>query len=295
LSKAKGGIMKKESCFIMGLPDAGKTSFLAALWYSLDSKANNVLKIKRYDDNHTYLSTISKAWADGIPVSRTKRDFEEHEIRLLLAHGDDAFEITFPDLSGETFQHQYEDREIGNSLMEYIQNSSSMLLFINPEKIIEPTLISTIPQHILIEPEHDMPIQQYKERVPREDDSTQAQLVELLQFVMYIRNNAPIRLGIIVSAWDFVEISMGDKSPKDVIKAILPLLWQYVTSNKHLFTTEYFGVSAQGGTLEDSKIRDSLLEKIDPCDRIIVIDEQKKRHNDITLPLYKIAGEGLDH
>lgn len=287
--------MKRKSCFIMGLPDAGKTSFLAALWYSLNSVINNMLTIKRYDDNHAYLSNISEAWADGKPVSRTRREFEEDEIRLLLAHGEDIFEITFPDLSGETFQHQYEEREIENSLMEYVQNSSSVLLFVNPEKIIEPTLISTIPQHLRVEPEHTTNIP-YKERIPRADDPTQVQLVDLLQFVMYIRNNAPIKLGIIISAWDLVEsnFDLCDKSPQVVIKTILPLLWQYITANKYLFVPEYFGVSAQGGNLKDCQIRDSLLEKIDPCDRIIVVDEQKKRYNDITLPLYKIAGEDLD-
>lgn len=292
--------METKSCFIMGLPNAGKTSFLAALWHNLNSSRGSMLTISKYCEshNHTYLSKISKNWVDGNPVSRTKREFEETELKLLLAHGNNIFEITFPDLSGETFQNQYEKRVIENSLLDHIWSSSSVLLFINPDKIVEPNLITTIPQHIRVKEDqsNNTENRKIKERVPRIDDPTQVQLVELLQFVVYIRNNSPIKLGIIISAWDLVEENRKHKEnpPQVFVKTELPLLWQFITANKHLFAPKYFGVSAQGGALEDEQIRNRLLEITDPCDRIIVVDEQKERYNDITLPLYKIAGEDFD-
>ena len=54
-----------KSIFIMGLPAAGKTTYLAALWHCLTNKQKTKLKIVKYNNDQTYLSSISQLWADA--------------------------------------------------------------------------------------------------------------------------------------------------------------------------------------------------------------------------------------
>ncbi len=286
--------MIKRSCFIMGLPGAGKTSFLAALWHSLLTNHSNLITLDKFEGDQSYLSTISKNWANGLTVSRTlKRNFADSTIKLKLRQQNgNVFEVSFPDQSGETFQELYAERIIDNALMEYIQDSNSMLLFINfKEEMYTPDLITAIPRHYRTK-DDTIDEKSFTERVLRKDP-TQVQLVDLLQFVKYIRSEEPIKLGIIISAWDLIvkDPDFCNKSPKELIKKKLPLLWQFIITNSMFFSTKYFGISAQGGDVEDPTIRDELLGKTDPCDRLIIVDEQKRIYKDITLPLTEIVGE----
>ena len=279
--------MSEKSCFILGMPEAGKTTFLAALWYCVNYSIDSILKLKAMDADLTYLSDISTKWSQAEQVSRTKLDFEKKEITLSLESKDGSlFKITFPDLSGETFQAQYEDREVTTYIANYIKRSQGILLFINPKKISEPNFISEVEPSI-----RDIAsTSDHIERDPKSDDPTQVQLVELLQFINYIREEQPVNLGIIISAWDVVEGNHEHKSdsPEEFVCKRLPLLWQYVASNSKIFKMEYFGISAQGGEISGNC--DEILDIDDPCKRVIVVDNNNRSH-DITLPLFMVVNE----
>lgn len=272
--------MKK--CFIMGLPDAGKTTFIAALWYVLNNMSDSSLKIQDYTGDHSYLVKISKKWADMEEIHRTKPEFEKQAIALsLLNRQSENITLEFPDLSGETFQYQYEKREAKKEHFNLVKNCSSVILFIHPDMIKQPCLISEVPARV--RKDKDVKVNtDIKPRNPKEDDPTQVQLVELLQFITYIRSDQEVRLCIIISAWDLIEsVKLGSK-PEIVVKEKMPLLWQYVKSNLEPFNITYYGMSAQGGKLEE---RDKLLKATNPCDRINIIDNDGNKSHDITLPI----------
>lgn len=289
--------MNKASCFIMGMPEAGKTTFLAALWYCLTNSNKNKFKYKESNKNLNYLSNICEDWAQLKTLPRTRHGFEELDITLVLEdkYGKEI-ELTFPDLSGETFQSQYDKRETSLELSKYIKNTSCIILFINPMTINETIWIAEIPEKIRNNETNTNSMGNLaNERVP-----LQVQLVELLQFVQYIRNQLPVKLELLISAWDVIENS-NDRStvkPEEYIREHLPLLWQYIKANTEIFDPLFFGVSAQGGNLNsDDKSqgnnledRVKLLEIEDPCERVFIIDNNGRKNADITLPLYKIVG-----
>ena len=274
--------MNVKKCFIMGLPEAGKTTYLAALWYVLNDTKDSSLKIKQYTGDHSYLVDISKKWANIEEIPRTKPEFEKQSIELLLVNNqNENVALAFPDLSGESFQHQYEKREVKIEHAEFIKDSSGVLLFIHPDKIKEPWLISEVPARLREgKPEEDK--RESKPRNPIEDDPTQVQLVELLQFLTYIRTNQTIQMCIIISAWDKVEAISPDIKPGILIKEKMPLLCQYVKSNPEIFNMTYFGISAQGDELKECE---KLLEYTNPSDRIKVIDKDGNKSKDIALPI----------
>jgi hypothetical protein len=271
-----------KKCFIMGLPNAGKTTYLAALWYCLNSAVNkNKLKLNAMG-NTKYLADLSKKWLNAKQLDRTKLGYENTNISIeIIDENKDIFNLKFPDLSGETFQNQYEKREISIELVEYITSADGIMLFINVSDIKGITYISEIPDDYRQDNNDPNII-----RNPRQDDPIQVQVIELLQFVNFLKNNQVTNLGIILSAWDLVKDIGIELTPEDYIKKEMNMLWQFLKSNSELFSTMYWGVSAQGGVLDNDK----LLDFLEPMDRIIVVDNNGEICHDITLPIFKLVG-----
>src|ERR1700680_4955240 len=69
---------------LIGLPDTGKTSFLAALWYMVGQSGTNCgLTLERLDGDIQYLNQIRDAWLEYRPVPRNKADLEKPVSMLL--------------------------------------------------------------------------------------------------------------------------------------------------------------------------------------------------------------------
>lgn len=280
-----------KSCFIMGLPSAGKTSFLAALAYSLEQRKDpTYLRWEQFSGNQQYLAKLAETWCAGSKVPRTMPDAQQESLRLCLIDADGGtYDITFPDLSGETFQNQYMDREIPQSLAEAVQNSGSFLLFLNPEQIVGPALIADLPSGT----RHSSDTENVKgatqrKRDPLHDDATAAQLVVLLQDFLTLYKGRQLPLGVVVSAWDVVKDDY--KFPQEFVKQQIPLLWQYLASNDDVLFVRYYGVSAQGGNLYPPEEAECLIEQFEdqPLHRILVVSESGEVSHDITIPLWEM-------
>ena len=173
-----------KSCFILGLPAAGKTSYLAALAYSLQQRAvETKLHWRNFTDDHQYLTSLAETWLEFEPVSRTSIGLQQQSLSLRLCdNNDNVFDVSFPDLSGEIFQRQYTEREISRELSEHIINCDGVLLFLNPNEIIEPALISELP---LVSRTVGKNLAPTMEREAGKTDPTEVQLVELLQDIAF--------------------------------------------------------------------------------------------------------------
>src|SRR5229473_6972899 len=95
--------------FVMiGLPAAGKTSFLAALWYLVQHKqVERRLEVKDFKGDMRYLNQIADSWAEFQPLPRTNTGTEQ-TVSMFLKDTvtNNSFTLTVPDLSGETFLSQ---------------------------------------------------------------------------------------------------------------------------------------------------------------------------------------------
>lgn len=273
-----------KKCFIMGLPNAGKTTFLAALWYSLNSAYdNNEIKLNIMTDTK-YLADLSKKWVNAEPLDRTKLGYDQPDISIeIVDKKGDIFELRFPDLSGEVFQNHYNNREMSQSLVDDIQLADGIMVFINILDIDSMTLISALPKEYL---------ETNKGKIQDDEHLTmqipmQVQIIELLQFIEYIRSDKSVKIGIMLTAWDVID-KIGKKySPENLIKEEMNMLWQFLEANRDFFDVEYWGVSAQGADLSEDEI---LIDIIEPMERIIVEDNMGNRSHDITFPIYKIVG-----
>jgi hypothetical protein len=286
--------MKQKNCFIIGLPETGKTTFLAALSYTLkQARVPTMLRWRNFNGDHQYLTRLIKTWLSGEKVARTMPAMQQQRLSLeLIDEQGTTYMVSFPDLSGELFQEQYKNREMDKNTAEYIKNCESFMLFLNPEKSNVPEYISSVPfeerKNIQTASELDIENNQngYNNTVP-----SAVQLVDILQFVDFLKNNAPYNLSIIVSAWDIIEERTPALKPEQFVSEQLPFLWQYIFSNSPKIQVRYYGVSAQGGTLEGDVNAFLLKFEWKPVERIIVVDNNGKRDHDITLPLWKVMSD----
>lgn len=271
--------------FIMGAPNAGKSTYLAALWHSINQKENStVLTLKRMVGDSQYLWCLEQKWLEVEPLERTVIGQEKTELIVFLTNGEDDLELEFPDLSGETFQNMYEDRDMTFEIHDKISRADAVLYFINIENIHVPESIAEMPEDLRTDDGKVI------ERKPSEHDPTQVQIIDLLQTISEIVHYKKIKLGIILSAWDVLP-NFDKINPREYLKERMNMLWQYIEANTNIFNTIVWGVSALGGKIEEIE---KLLDIDEPINRIIVKNEHGVISHDITSIIAEMSGETND-
>lgn len=203
--------------------------YLAALWHSvIQTEMPIKFKLKRMEKDTQYLYSLEKKWLAVEPLERTVIGQEVSELTLLLTDGNQDLEVEFPDLSGETFQNIYENREMSQHLYQKICDANAILYFINVENIYHGQLISEVSEEI-----RNAGQEEYRERKPSQDDPTQIQIIDLLQAIAEIKRSQ-VKLGIIFSAWDLID-DMENVNPRKYLKNNMNMLWQYLEANCRKF------------------------------------------------------------
>lgn len=288
-----------ERVLVVGLPGTGKTTFLAALWDAVSGAGAGALTLSSLDGDTQYLNELRNEWADCREVPRTGSSSENHLTMLLQDKSTSVCEVSFCDMSGESFANQWAKRYCTKSYLELAREATAVLLFIHPETVEEGILISEAQPLIeaatsksvrsrskSAEIQATAAMPEERQKATAEDKTqaaTQVKMVELVQFVMILNDSDSLRLCVIVSAWDLVQKTSKGKVPRRWLSERMPLLAQYLDSNRERLSSEVFGVSAQGGDLAEDA--DKLLDVLSTPERVIVQHEEAIS-SDITAPLY---------
>src|SRR5437870_5902491 len=147
---------------IIGLPETGKTTFLAALWHVVISEElADSLQLLKLEGDRKHLNIIRTAWLEFREVGRTVSTTEEVvSMKLGQTGKSEAAELIFPDMSGESFRKQWVERKWTKEYDELVANASGIFLFVHPLKVTAPDRI-------------DAAIQQAVAALADEDDQTQ--------------------------------------------------------------------------------------------------------------------------
>ncbi|MGH7436896.1 MAG: TRAFAC clade GTPase domain-containing protein, partial [Polyangiaceae bacterium] len=96
---------QERSIVICGLPESGKTTFLAALWHLVTArKVDTKLSFDSLrDGDQTHLNNIVRQWRDAKVQARTSGQPTLVSMNLLDRSGT-KLRLTFPDLSGESYR-----------------------------------------------------------------------------------------------------------------------------------------------------------------------------------------------
>ncbi len=263
---------RAKTILMAGLPETGKTTFLAAFWHVVESGGTGgSLRLERLPPVRSYLESIRSSWLSLERQGRTLTPtFEDN--RMLLCRPDDnqQFELVFPDLKGEIYEQMLLKRMWSREFQGLIDRVSSIALFINPDKVRPSPSIQEV-NDLAQEIEDGATANTKSEAQPWDYAlaSTDIHVVDLLQLLVGGQTWRRVdRLAVIISAWDIVR-EQG-VSPTELLRHRLPLLSQFLTSMQWSVRTNVFGVSAQGGDFQ--KDREHLAAIHRPEERVEVVD-----------------------
>jgi hypothetical protein len=266
---------------MLGLQGSGKTSFLAALWHLIESnELPSSLTAPALQPNREYLNRIRDSWLRFQEVGRTPLRTEEL-ISLVLrdTQTHNAIDISLPDWSGESLRLQWAVRKARRSYADRAHGATGVVLFIHPNTVKRTTRIDL--ESAARSSVSTSSLDEKSKEWSSELTSTQIELVELLQFVTWLREAPqPLRIVVVVSAWDLVRTPVA---PSSWLELRLPVLHQFLTSNGSAMPFQVFGVSALGGDLKDDI--STLQEKNTPSSRVRVVNDALNETHDLTLPL----------
>lgn len=320
---------RPTSVVLAGFRETGKTTFLVALWHTvISSEVAGALTLEKiYEGDRDYITQRHNEWLAYEPVKRTTVD---HDTPILMTLRDASrgrlLQLGIPDLSGETFKIQFEERRASPILVEAIRGAAGVALFINPKEVVDPIRIREVwdaiedgtptsgARHerqerkitgpparadgagagVTEQAEAAEPLKTESQpsggRNPADDFTasrccSQVKYVDLLQQIIEHGPGTPLRCAVVVSAMDTLDGTEFQDRPDLFVSKRLSMVDQYLRTNRDLFDSKIYGVSAQGGQYDTATIE--TLAKLG-SQRIRVCGSGK-RDNDISRPVRWLA------
>jgi hypothetical protein len=261
----------------VGLPNTGKTTYLAALWNALqESAGEHSLRLAKFPQNAAYLKTIHERWLRGESVGHTPRDGGEH-VRLDVELNQRSLELEVPDLSGESFEDMVVRRQTDKVVDALLTSATGILVFAHPDDL-RPRV--TIAQARKMGVVHDPAVEVKR---PRQMDRlklpTELHIVDLLQAIRIrcreVGIQEHLRVALVLSAWDLLRNE--GLAPSQWVQIRMPMLHAYLMSAAT--GARVFGVSAQGGPVGAG------MAEQDPATKARVVEPDGNEHGDIARPI----------
>lgn len=228
--------MTEKKILIVGLSDAGKSTYLGALNGELRQDGNFCLRYGGKSSNEDYLNKITEKWLGGEKIEHTS-DGEPQYIKWHLKNQDDVvIDITVPDMKGEMYEGII-NNDFDENLNEYCKDVCGILLFINN---IQKPVLKENANKAMSQPEEankETSADQIKLTPNLMTDVTKNLLV-----VKYLKELiGDVRIVVAVSSWDLLTTF---NSIQEYCEIQIAGLYNYVRHNfKHYW---FCGVSAQG-------------------------------------------------
>lgn len=275
----------RKTIIMMGLPAAGKTSFLAAFWYHVKHSQNHRLHIDALPEDLEYLNLISGLWLEGKQQPHTNCSTRV-EMRLRQDPAQEATLVCLPDTSGETYQRHWTDRQWDFEYDSLARTVTGLVVFIHPQHAGQSPLIADVNAGAAaLGSEGPAPSEPRTTAAPWDSKSAPADvmLVDCLQFLICSPCfHEHLFVSIVISAWDTVEAL--EKTPHEWFHSEMPMLAQFCQCNQERLRTKCYGISAQGGKYDDETSVALILKQRDPLKRARAIAADGKTI-DITAPV----------
>lgn len=236
----------EHSVVIIGLPESGKTTFLAALWHVITAREfETALRFGSLKNGDvSYLNSIAKRWRDAKVQDRTAMSGHRLVSMNLIDSTGLSIRVTFPDMPGEAYRRMWEERDCEPEVAEVLR-ARGVLLFIHADSVRAPAWVvdeTSLSRSLGLDIPDDDEVTDWHPRLA----PTQVQLVDLLQMLpSNVGARESRRLAVMLSAWD--KVAAEQLTPMAFLSEKLPLLAQHLRSNPGTWDYRVYGLSAQGG------------------------------------------------
>ncbi len=270
--------MCNRKIIIAGLPNAGKTTYIAALNGLISSNGFSLIK-NGTSKEQQYLNTVSGEWLRYRKVKRST-DETPHFIDFPLKQKDSdvSFTIELPDVKGEMFEDIIQN-DFDNELEKYCKDADGILYFINEmeDVVLKSELMEVVGESETGNSDHDGS----KIAITPEKLTDMVRNILVLKYLRRVMGD--VRLVVAVSSWDEEETRFSNID--EYFKKKCPALYNFIRF--HFSDFKLYGVSAQGANYD--KGIDGLDDKMDNNERSYVFDTE--RRNDLSLPLVYLIAE----
>lgn len=264
-----------KRCIIVGLPEAGKSTYIGAFWaIEKDGNTGHKLICSKYPEDSTYLDSLKMEWNRQETVNRSS--MQDHiEITFELKDNQTGRNISLciPDFKGERFQAILQNN-LAPEVDKWLRETDSVLFFVGYS---ERDMLQDEIGCVTVESQSSSP-----KVLTINDISHWTKNIMLLKYI--VQNYNIRKFSICISAWDRVDMEIY-ATVEDWLRQQSAFLLNYIKEN----IPEYklFGVSAQGlnynDRLPDESI-ENIQERAENHQRAYVFEGEKIY--DITEPLY---------
>ncbi len=232
--------MEQRKCLIAGLPESGKSTYLGALWNTINfHKEKEQMKLKAAPnnppDNVEQLMALSTRWVNVEDMDRTSSDVPD-SISFNLTNGKEEFALEVPDFRGESIR-QIITRNQPKSFDEWIETGDTLLYMISDVSAGVFADDYQEDENEGLTGSDEMPDFEIKNMTP-------AALNMLI--LRYFSERCRFRKVVIcLTAWDEVIKNCGKINPAAYLMEQSPALYNFIEFHFPNLVT-YFGLSAQG-------------------------------------------------
>lgn len=311
---------------ILGMPESGKSTFIAALSYILFSDEVETVLQSELTEEEGYISALQKRWLLYEELKHTPTAGQTWiTFNLSERNGSAMMNLELPDFSGESLKSAVVTGIYPEDLVNSLRNSNGIFLFTSAagkdedvllndyfdflaeddfelDEIVEAatgepsddnvtgemSIVKVAQQHLgkLAVGQDAAPVKKVADKIF--DPMEMPEQVKTVQLLQTVDNFESRRrkLVIMISAWDVVSSESKDIAPSDWLEKNRAMLWQYLNFNPLLWDLRIYGVSAQGGRLPDDKA--SLSKIVKPSERVQLVGHGASAH-DLTEPLFWMA------
>lgn len=261
-----------NKCLVVGLPETGKTSYLAAFWIvERDGTSGHILSFNKRPDNTTYLDDIGNNWLAQAVISRSSTIEKELVFNLKHNESGSVIELAIPDFKGERYKRVLQN-ENPPEIEKWLSECNGVLFFLPPtrERVFNEEM-GVKPKKGEVKNAIDFSIDEIEPWI---------QNIELLRYIH--EEKGDVKISFCVSKWDLM--MSKDMTVKQWIEKEHLFFHTYV--EHHFSNVRFFGVSAQGldydkrGDLTEDKVS----ELTDEGKRAYISSGTDKDY-DITKPL----------
>ena len=245
--------METTDILLAGLPSAGKSTYITALWaVEKDGKSGHLLSCDGMPSESSYIDNMRENWMVLKEVRRTTfAEPQEIVLPMKKSQTGEKINLSLPDFKGEIYQRIL-DNAVSKEIEDWCDKSRGILFMLNlgdysPQMLQEQVSGETKPK-----------VDLEKVVMTSSDIDPAIQNVLLLKYLYERMDDVPI--AICFSSWDATDCIEGKNIDEWVVENH-PCIYNYV--KEHFSTYKFYGISAQGADYSelDENSGDELAEK----------------------------------
>ena len=127
--------MSYPRLLMIGLPESGKSTYLAALFHTLRQDDARPLKLRELPDEREYLIGLESKWLALEPIRHSAHVGPKRVVMPITDANGAALELDIPDVNGEEFQYAWEHGGFNEPVVELLTDAAGLLLFVRANAV----------------------------------------------------------------------------------------------------------------------------------------------------------------